>query len=247
MKKIIMFILCMLCLFGTASVNAEELNTPSNEGGTSNLLPGENTSESNDPNEGSDPETPVDDEESDEENVINVLEQEETKQEETVVTPSTENKTDVVVNNANTEKKESYSYVSNNTEKKEVIVKISNVEKETGKALVGANLQILDKDGKVVQEWKSEKKEYIIKDLKKGSYTLVVKKQVEGYESEKDKIEFDIDYSENELNLQIESSKIIKTPNKLTSETIMLLSIAMVDIAILIWIIIYVKKNKVKE
>ena len=52
-------------------------------------------------------------------------------------------------------------------------VKISKVDATNQKELEGAHIQILDKDGKIVEEWDSTDKAYTIKGLKTGeTYTL---------------------------------------------------------------------------
>ena len=41
-----------------------------------------------------------------------------------------------------------------------------------GNELEGAKLQVIDKDGNVVEEWVSSKEEHVIYGLPEGSYTL---------------------------------------------------------------------------
>ena len=54
-----------------------------------------------------------------------------------------------------------------------ILVKISKVDITSQKELAGAHIQILDKDGNVVEEWDSTDKAYTIKGLKTGeTYTL---------------------------------------------------------------------------
>ena len=55
----------------------------------------------------------------------------------------------------------------------ETLVKVSKVDITSQKELAGAHIQILDKDGKIVEEWGSTDKAYTIKGLKTGeTYTL---------------------------------------------------------------------------
>ena len=58
-------------------------------------------------------------------------------------------------------------------DEKSFSVRVNKVDVDDGKALSGAKLQILDKDGKVVEEWVSDGKAHEIKGLNSGeTYTL---------------------------------------------------------------------------
>ena len=62
-------------------------------------------------------------------------------------------------------------------------VKISKVDIADGKELEGAKIQILDKDGKVVEEWTSGKEAHEVKGLKTGEqYTLRETVAPDGYD-----------------------------------------------------------------
>ena len=61
-------------------------------------------------------------------------------------------------------------------------VEITKTDLTTGEELPGAGLQVLDEDGKVVDEWVSEKEPHVIKELTVGkAYTLVETKPADGY------------------------------------------------------------------
>ena len=63
-----------------------------------------------------------------------------------------------------------------------VTAKVNKVDIADGKALSGAKLQILDKDGKVVEEWVSDGKAHEIKGLNSGeTYTLHEVTAPDGY------------------------------------------------------------------
>ena len=68
-------------------------------------------------------------------------------------------------------------------EDKKTSVKVSKVDIADGKELEGAHIQILDKDGKVVEEWDSTKEAHEVTGLKTGeTYTLRETVAPDGYE-----------------------------------------------------------------
>jgi len=69
--------------------------------------------------------------------------------------------------------------VSNEEDKGEV--SIIKIDKTTGKALAGAKLVLKDSTGKTVASWTSTIKEYVIKDLENGTYTLEEIEPPKGY------------------------------------------------------------------
>ena len=67
-------------------------------------------------------------------------------------------------------------------DEKSFSVRVNKVDVDDGKALSGAKLQILDKDGKVVEEWVSDGKAHEIKGLNSGeTYTLHEVTAPDGY------------------------------------------------------------------
>ncbi len=63
-----------------------------------------------------------------------------------------------------------------------IVVKVSKTDVATGAELEGAHIQILDKDGKVVEEWDSTKEAHEVKGLKTGeTYTLKETVAPDGY------------------------------------------------------------------
>lgn len=65
-------------------------------------------------------------------------------------------------------------------------ISITKVDADTGKPLAGAKLQILDKDGKVVEEWTSTDKAHVIDLLPVGEYVLHEKTAPQGYAKAED-------------------------------------------------------------
>lgn len=70
-------------------------------------------------------------------------------------------------------------------------MKISKTDIATGEELPGATLQIIDKDGVIVEEWISESEPHYIERLPVGKYTLVEVSAPEGY-LVADAIEFEV-------------------------------------------------------
>ena len=67
-------------------------------------------------------------------------------------------------------------------ENRKTEVRVSKVDLEAGDELEGAHIQILDKDGNVVEEWDSTKEAHVITGLKTGeTYTLRETVAPEGY------------------------------------------------------------------
>ena len=65
-------------------------------------------------------------------------------------------------------------------------ISITKVDASTGKPLAGAKLQILDKDGKVVEEWTSEDKAHVMNLLPVGEYVLHEETAPQGYSKAED-------------------------------------------------------------
>lgn len=58
--------------------------------------------------------------------------------------------------------------------------------------LSGAHLQVKDSEGKVIDEWISEKEPHVINNLKPGEYTLIETKEPDGYTLSKEEIKFTV-------------------------------------------------------
>lgn len=77
--------------------------------------------------------------------------------------------------------KEGEAITEVNMEDEYTKVQISKTDITTGKELPGAKLQIVDKDGKVVEEWTSTDKPHTIERLEPGEYTLHEESAPAGY------------------------------------------------------------------
>jgi len=78
-------------------------------------------------------------------------------------------------------------------------VTIVKVDKDTGKILKGAELQITNSNGKIVDTWTTTGEAHTIKDLKEGTYTLTETKAPKGYVKSDEKVTFKIDKEGNLL------------------------------------------------
>ena len=77
-------------------------------------------------------------------------------------------KVDASYENQNLEK----IVLSKEVENQPTETRISKTDATTGSELEGAKLQVIDKDGNIVEEWTSTKEEYVIYGLPEGIYTL---------------------------------------------------------------------------
>ena len=133
-------------------------------------------------------------------------------------------------------------------------VEISKISSNDKKMLSGAVLQLQDKDGNVIKnendkkyEWTTTDEVYVITGLAPGTYYLVEISSPEGYELNKERIEFKVDGETKIIEVKMENNMEVKVPNTLSSRSALLITISMFDIFLGIGIITYVKKNKVQE
>ena len=141
-------------------------------------------------------------------------------------------------------------------------VKIKKVNNIDGRTLEGAILQVLDSkgnemsckiiDNKKIKElkdcmWTSSENSQTIIGLKNGKYYLIEKKAPEGYVLNSERQEFQVDGINPVINVKMTNVLEVEVPNTLSMKSTFLLAVSMFDIAIGIGILIYVKKNKIKQ
>lgn len=142
-------------------------------------------------------------------------------------------------------------------------VEISKISVATKKELPGATLEIQDKDGKIVKyctdakgnkntecKWISTDKPYVIEGMPNGTYYLVETIAPDGYVLNKEKVQFTVDNTKSEtevVKVEMKNELEVDVPDTLSSRSTLLLTIAMIDIALGIGIVTYVKKNKITQ
>lgn len=126
-------------------------------------------------------------------------------------------------------------------------VKITNTDSSDNMPVLGNSFKIEDSVGNVVKEFSLNSDSLVINDLSPGKYYLVETNVEDGYILNNDKIEFIVNYSNEEINVNMINHIDVSVPNTGASRSALLLSIAMFDIAIGIGIFTYVKKSKVEE
>ena len=98
--------------------------------------------------------------------------------------------------------------------------RITKTDATTGNELEGAKLQVIDKDGTVVEEWVSTKEEHVIYGLPEGSYTLheELAPYEDGYVSASD-VTFEVkeDGSVTKVEMKDEYSKVEISKTDLTT------------------------------
>lgn len=128
---------------------------------------------------------------------------------------------------------------------------IHKVDSEN-KPLSGAKLQVQDETGKTLYEWESTDTPYVIEGLSTGTYYLIETQAPKGYVLNTNRKEFVVSTLNETIEVllenELEKNELeVEVPDTLSSKSAFLLTIAMLDIALGIGIITYVKKNKIKE
>lgn len=133
-------------------------------------------------------------------------------------------------------------------------VEISKISSNDKKMLSGAVLQLQDKDGNVLKneydknyEWATTDEPHVIIGLAPGTYYLAEIISPEGYELNKERIEFEVDGETKIIEVKMENNIEVKVPDTLSTRSALLITISMFDIFLGIGIMTYVKKNKNQE
>jgi len=139
---------------------------------------------------------------------------------------------------------------------------ISKISVTDNKELPGATLEILNennekisciivRDGKKESlencNWVSGETNVKVIGLPIGKYYLVETIAPEGYALSEEKVLFEVKGDGTITKVEMKNALEVKVPNTLSARSALLVAIAMIDIAIGIGIITYVKKNKIKE
>ncbi len=125
-------------------------------------------------------------------------------------------------------------------------IEISKQDATTGKELPGATLKLTDEKGEIVDEWVSTDKPYIIKGLKDGKYKLTETIAPEGYTLSTKTIEFEVKEGKVDKPVVMEN-ELTPVPSTGGTRSTLLLFVAMLDIALGIGIINYVRKTRLQR
>ena len=116
---------------------------------------------------------------------------------------------------------------------------------DAGNPLTGAVLRIELEDGTPVgEEWTTTNEAKVFTKLEFGTYYLVEVSAPEGYILQEERIPFTISQTAPDQEIVMQNHSV---PDTAASKSALLLSFAMLDIALGIAIILYVRKRKVTE
>ena len=126
-------------------------------------------------------------------------------------------------------------------------VEIIKIDGKDGSLLKDAELQVVDKEGNVLYEWKTTNEKYVISGLEHGTYYVIEKSAPSGYEKIKNKIEFKVNDTNEIVKVEVKNNQIVKVPDTMSSRSALLAIIAMSCIAIGINTLVFVKNNKLRN
>ena len=138
---------------------------------------------------------------------------------------------------------------------KKSTTKFSKISVVDQKELPGATLRILnenkevimDEEGNPLYEWVSTDEPHYIEGLPAGKYYLEEVIAPEGYVLSNELVEFEVKDDGSITEVVMENDLEVEVPDTLSSRSMLLLVIGMIDIALGIGILLYVKKNKATE
>ena len=98
--------------------------------------------------------------------------------------------------------------------KRTASVSFLKVDAETGKALSGAELKLVNSKGEVIKTWTSTDKAQVVTGLSVGEYTLIETKAPEGYKAIETSVKFTIDSTGKVIDAKGNTVSIIKITNE---------------------------------
>ena len=116
-------------------------------------------------------------------------------------------------------------------------VLISKQDVTTGKELPGAELQVLDAEGKVLDKWISTEDPHMIEGLKVGKYYLIEKIAPEGYVLSEEKVEFEIKNDGTVGMVVMLNTPIVDVPNTASAASIIISVIGVIAVGFGGWMI----------
>ena len=153
-----------------------------------------------------------------------------------------------------TNKKISTSKTLTGSIKGKTATKFSKISVVNQEELPGAKLRILDENKELLMdpegnpyEWVSTEEPHYIDGLAPGIYYLEEVYAPEGYVLSNELVEFEVKDDGSITEVIMYNDLEVEVPDTLSSRSILLLFIGMIDIALGIGILLYVKKNKATE
>lgn len=98
-------------------------------------------------------------------------------------------------------------------------LRINKIDARTGKGLAGAKLRVTDKNGRMIDEWRSDGKARVISNLTVGdSYTMTEVEMPDGYATA-EPVKFTVKNTQQVQNVEMKDEPTIKQINKVDAKT----------------------------